>query len=138
LELADVLAVNKADGASLPAARTALRELKAAMRYLRPRNPEWAVEALTVSALTGDGLPDLWAAVLAHRVALTETGTLSVQRGEQQRRWMWAMIEERLMGAFRASPLVRAHIDELEAAVDAGETTPSRAANALLSQFGVD
>lgn len=137
LELADVLAVNKADGASLPAARIALRELKAAMRYLRPRHPEWTVEALAVSALTEDGLPELWATVLAHREALTQSGTLSAQRREQQRRWMWSMIEERLLDAFRSSEPVRGRIANLEAAVDAGETTPSLAANALLAEFGV-
>jgi LAO/AO transport system kinase len=85
----------------------------------------------------GGGLPELWTAVLAHRAALTESGTLSAQRGEQQRRWMWSMIEERLLSAFRSAAPVRARIAELEAAVDAGETTPSLAANALLAEFGI-
>jgi len=137
LELADILAVNKADGDALPAARRALMELRAALRYLRPRHAEWTPEATMVSAMTGDGLPELWAAVGRHRDVLLQSGTLAQQRGEQLRRWMWAMIEERLLDAFRAAPAVGARIDELEAAVDAGTTTPSLAATALLAEFGV-
>jgi LAO/AO transport system kinase len=137
LELADVLAVNKADGAALPAARRALRELTAAMRYLRPRHAGWNPAALTVSALTGDGLRELWDAVLAHRAALQASGELQSQRREQQRGWMWALIEQRLLDAFRRAPAVQARLAELEAAVQSGQTTPSLAAEALLAQFGV-
>lgn len=137
LELADVLAVNKADGDAMPQARLALRELKAALRYLRPRHPEWPPQALMISGLTGGGLDELWQTVLAHRAAITESGALERHRGEQLRRWMWSMIEERLLDGFKESPTVRERLETLETRVMAGETTASLAADALLSAFGV-
>ena len=138
LELADVLAVNKADGDALPAARRALRDLTAAMHYLRPRHPEWSPRALTVSALTGEGLDELWETVLAHRAALSGSGALARQRQDQQRGWMWTMIEHRLLDAFRRDPRVRSELERIEAAVQAGATTASLAADALLAKFGVE
>ena len=135
LELADVLAVNKADGDALPAARRALRELIAALRYLRPRHPEWSPPTLLVSGLSGDGLPELWQAVLDHRAALEESGRLQTQRREQQRGWMWSMIEERLLRRFREHPAVREALDDVEAAVLDGRTTPTLAADVLLDAF---
>ena len=133
LELADVLAVNKADGDAVAQARLALRELKAALRYLRPRTPEWSVRALSVSGFTGAGLPELWDAVLAHRSALGESGRLAEVRQEQLRRWMWAMIEERLISSFKADPAVQAALQGLETQVIAGSTTAPRAATKLLT-----
>ena len=136
LELADVLAVNKADGDAMAQASLALRELKAALRYLRPRFSEWTPRALKVSGFTGDGLDELWQAVLDHRAALTATGRLAEVRKEQLRRWMWAMIEERLVAEFKADPAVRAKLEALESQVIAGSTTAPRAAVELLEAFG--
>ncbi len=136
LELADVLAVNKADGDAMAQASLALRELKAALRYLRPRFPEWTPRALKVSGLSGDGLDELWQAVLDHRAALSETGRLGEVRKEQLRRWMWAMIEERLVATFKADPAVQAKLEALETQVSAGATTALRAAVELLEAFG--
>ena len=136
LELADVLAVNKADGDAMAQASLALRELKAALRYLRPRFPEWTPRALKVSGLSGDGLDELWQAVLDHRAALSETGRLGEVRKEQLRRWMWAMIEERLVATFKADPAVQAKLEALETQVIAGSTTAPRAAVELLEAFG--
>lgn len=136
LELADVLAVNKADGDAMAQASLALRELKAALRYLRPRFSEWRPRALKVSGFTGAGLDDLWQAVLDHRTALTATGRLAEVRQEQLRRWMWAMIEERLVTTFKADPAVRAKLDAVEGQVIAGSTTAPRAALELLKAFG--
>lgn len=135
LELADVLAVNKADGDALPAARQALRELQAAMRYLRPRRADWRPRTLMVSGLRGEGLDALWQAVLDHRTALQASGGLADLRAEQQRRWMWSMIEERLLASFREAPEVAQRLEALEAEVEAGSTTPSRAADELLAAF---
>ena len=136
LELADVLAVNKADGDAIGQANLALGELQAALRYLRPRFPEWTPRTLKVSGLTGEGLDALWQAVLDHRAALTATGRLQAVRTEQLRRWMWAMIEERLVASFKADPAVQSRLDALEAQVIAGQTTAPRAAVTLLDAFG--
>ena len=136
LELADVLAVNKADGDAVAQARRALQELRAALRYLRPKHPGWTAQTLSVSGLTGDGLTALWQAVLDHRAALAASGRLESVRREQLRRWMWAMIEERLVSRFRADPAVQARLEALEAQVIAGSTTAPRAAAQLLDSAG--
>ena len=136
LELADVLAVNKADGDAVAQARRALQELRAALRYLRPKHPGWTAQTLSVSGLTGDGLTALWQAVLDHRAALAASGRIESVRREQLRRWMWAMIEERLVSRFRADPAVQARLEALEAQVIAGSTTAPRAAAQLLDSAG--
>lgn len=135
LELADVLAVNKADGDAVAQAGLALRELKAALRYLRPRYPEWTAKALSVSGLHGTGLDALWEAVLEHRAAMEGSGRLAQIRREQLRRWMWAMIEERLIASFKTDPAVQAALEGLEDQVISGSTTAPRAAIRLLDLF---
>jgi LAO/AO transport system kinase len=137
LELADVIAVNKADGEGADRARVALGDLKAALRYLPARREKWATRALAVSGQTGAGLDELWALVEEHRAALTKSGGLGALRATQSRAWMWAMITDRLEHAFRQHPRVRAHLDQLEAEVLAGTRTARSAAQLLLADFGV-
>ena len=72
LELADIIAVNKADGDNVDRARLALADLKSALRYLAPRTPEWKTQVLSISGLTGEGLDDLWKTVEAHRTAIMD------------------------------------------------------------------
>jgi LAO/AO transport system kinase len=136
LELAEIVAVNKADGAALPAARSAWREIQAAQRYTRPRSAAWKPVALLVSALTGDGLPELWQTCEAHRAALEGSGELAARRQEQQLRWMWSMIDEQLGAAFRAHPAVAARLPLVEKDVRDGKLPPTRAARELLAAFG--
>ena len=134
VELADVLAVNKAD-ADPPRSRETAREYQAALRCLRPRRAGWHPPVQRVSGLTGEGLPELWAAVQAHRAALEGADELLPLRHEQLRRWMWELIEQGLKDAFARNPAVQARLGELEAAVLAGSTTPTRAAADLLAAW---
>jgi LAO/AO transport system kinase len=136
LELADAICVNKADGEHLADAGRALADLKAALRYLPARSPAWRAEALLCSGLTGAGLDAVWDTVERQRAALEAAGELATRRAEQQRRWMWAMIEERLMAAFRAHPAVAARLAALEAEVRAGRVPATAAATELLALFG--
>src|SRR4029077_1211423 len=95
VELADMIAVNKADGDNLKRATTAAAEYRAALHILNPRSPNWAPPVLTYSALTGNGVAELWGQVLLHRDRMTKTGELAQRRREQQVKWMWSMLEER-------------------------------------------
>jgi len=137
LELADLIAINKADGDNLERAMAARREYSAALRYLRPRSPTWKAPVLTVSAKTGSGLEEVWSQILAHRAAMTASGEIDQRRREQRRRWMWSLIEERLVQAFRMDEAVRTRLEETERAVEAGSLSATSAANALLEAFGV-
>ena len=135
LEVADLIAINKADGDNVTAARRARREYESALHYVRPTSPSWTPPVVTCSARTGDGLDDLWAQVQAHREALSATGELDAKRREQRVTWMWAMVEEGLMRRFRSHPDVAAALDAAEAGVRDGTTPATQAALHLLDAF---
>jgi len=132
LELADLLAVNKADEDNRQRALTAQQEYTAAMRYLPSRSSSWQAPVVAVSGKTGDGLEGVWQQVEAHRVALSATGELEARRREQNRQWMWSLIEERLKERFQEDPHVQERLPDLERSVLAGALTPTVAAEKLL------
>ncbi|MFG1944350.1 methylmalonyl Co-A mutase-associated GTPase MeaB [Nonomuraea sp. NPDC048826] len=129
LELADVIAVNKADGEYALAARKAARELAGALRMLRSDSTPPPV--LTCSGMTGDGLDELWRQVLAHQEGLD----LAAKRRRQQVQWTWTMVRDRLLAELRDDPRVSAIRAEVEREVLAGTLTPALAADRLLSVF---
>ena len=136
LELADMIAVNKADGENLPAARTAVRDYSAALRLTHPASPTWTPPVVTCSGLTGDGLDDLWGRILGHRSAITASGEWEDRRRAQQLAWMWSMVEDRLLDSLRRDPAVLELLRTAEADVLEGRTTPAAAAERLLDAFG--
>jgi LAO/AO transport system kinase len=135
LELADAIAVNKCDGDALARARTALADLRAALRYLPRRRPSWPTRALMISGLTGDGLDELWELIEEHRKTLAESGELATLRAEQQRSWMWSLVTERLERSFRTNPGVMHILEAVEADVLAGRKTPPNATDELFAAF---
>ena len=136
LELADMIAVNKADGENLPAARTAVRDYSAALRLTHPASPTWTPPVMTCSGLTGNGLDDLWGRILGHRSAMTASGEWEDRRRAQQLAWMWSMVEDRLLDSLRRDPAVLELLRTAEADVLEGRTTPAAAAERLLDAFG--
>ena len=134
VELADLIAINKADGDAKKAAARAKTQYEGALRYLTPIHAEWSPEVRCVSALTGEGVAELWARVEAHRAALSETGALARMRADQAAQWMWRAVEHGL----RAHPEVQALAPSLEAEVRAGTLPATQAASRLLARFGID
>ena len=132
LELADMIAVNKADGDNEARAREAVRDYSAALRLIRPASPDWTPPVMTCSGLTGEGLSELWERVEDHRRALTASGGWDEQRRAQQLSWMWSTVEDRLVAAMRADPAVHEVLAEAERSVLDGETTPAAAAEHLV------
>jgi LAO/AO transport system kinase len=135
LEIADVIAVNKADGPGAADARKAARELAGAIRMLRGHGEDWEVPVLTCAGLTGQGLDAVWAALVEHQERRRASGALEERRRDQQVRWTWQLVRGELEHRLRAHPGVRAAAPELEKAVLAGELTPSLAAQQLLETF---
>lgn len=134
LELADVIAVNKADGEHAAEARAAARELSGALRLLAsPEGESWRVPVLTCSGLTGDGVPEVWQAVQEHRAWLQTSGELERRRGDQRLAWMWESVQDRLVRAFMQQPVVVDLAAELGEQVRAGVITPAAAAEQLLA-----
>ena len=133
VELADMIAVNKADGASAPAARAAAAAYGAALHILTPRFPEWQPPVVTCSAATGEGIAELWERVLDHRRTLSGTGAFAARRREQQVKWMWALVEDGIRARLAEGA---ARVPELEAAVAAGTLAPALAAAEILRTLG--
>ena len=136
LEMADLIAVNKADGDNVPAARTAVRDYSSALRLTHPTSPTWNPPVMTCSGQNGDGLEDLWGRIADHRSLMTATGEWDDRRRAQRLAWMWSMVEDRLLDSLRADPAVLGLLMAAEAEVLDGLTTPSAAAERLLEAFG--
>lgn len=132
LELADVVVVNKADGKHAIEAKAAARELTGAIRLLYPRDTLWRPPVLTMSALEGTGLSELWGTVLEHRRVLTEAGEFDARRRKQQVDWMWAMVRDAVLDKVTSNPDIRAVRADIEQRVRDGELTPALAAQEIL------
>ena len=135
IELADLIAVNKAEGENRLRAEQAARHYRNALHILEPASFAWQPLVLTMSALTGEGLDELWTEIRRHHAQLEAEGELAAKRRGQQVRWMWSMLEDRLLARFRSHPTVRALLPELEPAVAEGRTTPTAAVAELLRAF---
>jgi LAO/AO transport system kinase len=133
LELADVVVVNKADGRHAIEAKAAARELTGAIRLLYPRDTLWRPPVLTMSALEGSGLSELWETVLKHRRVLTDAGEFAARRRRQQVDWMWSMVRDAVLDRVLSHPDVRRMRAELEREVRDGELTPALAAQQILA-----
>ncbi|BBY61248.1 methylmalonyl Co-A mutase-associated GTPase MeaB [Mycolicibacterium sarraceniae] len=133
LELADIVVVNKADGAHAIEAKACARELSAAIRLIYPRETHWRPPVLTMSALEGHGLQELWDTVLAHRDALTGAGEFDARRRAQQVDWTWSMVRDAVLDRVLSHPAVRAERAEIERQVREGELTPALAAQRILA-----
>jgi len=133
LELADGLAINKADGDNLPRAQRAAAELESALRLFRPRSAHWDPPVLQVSAIERRGMEAVWDAVARHRAALDAAGELAAKRRAQQQDWLWAMVDDGLKRQFLARPDVAALLPEVEAAVLEARLTPTEGARRLLA-----
>jgi len=135
LELADVIAVNKADGDREQEARTAARELSGALRLVHGRGARtWTTPVVTCSALTGEGVAGVWDQVLAHREALGQDG-LDAKRADQRLEFTWALVRDELEQRLRRSPDVAAIRAEVREAVRSGELPPTAAADRILEAF---
>jgi len=137
IELADMLAVNKADGDNLARAKAAAAEYKAAFHILTPRSVSWAPPVVTYSALTGDGIAELWGKVLEHRQRLTATGEFAARRREQQVKWMWNMLEQRVFARLHADRSLKAKLRQIENAVADGRLSPALAVEQAAALLGL-
>ena len=132
LELADIVVVNKADGEHAVEAKAAARELTGAIRLIYPRETLWRPPVLTLSALTGGGLVELWETVLKHREVLTEAGEFEARRRTQQVEWTWSMVRDAVLDRVLSHPAVKEIRADIERQVRDGKLTPALAAQRIL------
>ena len=135
MELADCLAVNKADGAMRAVAERTRGEYAGALQLIRPTTASWLPRALLVSALEATGVGELWAAIGEHRAALEASGELDTRRRAQNREWMWSLVDQGLRHAMNADAAVAQRVAEFEEDVQSQKRTPAAAAQDLLAIF---
>src|ERR1700755_2424469 len=128
VELADMIAINKADGDNVKRANLAAAEYRGALHILTPRIEHWHPPVLTYSALSGTGLDALWQKILARRPAMSASGEFASRRREQQVKWMWSMLEQRMMARLRSDATIRAKVKKIESGVADSRIAPAPAA----------
>src|SRR5246127_964075 len=128
VELADMIAINKADGDNLKRAQHAAADYRSALHILTPRSEHWYPPVETYSGLTGNGIAELWQKILDHRTAMSASGDFAARRRDQQVKWMWSMLEQRMLARLRADSSIRAKGGKMEAEVADGRIAPALAA----------
>jgi LAO/AO transport system kinase len=138
LELVDVIAVNKADGAMRPAAELAAAQYSMALKSLAGRGEaDEAPVVLTCSALHDQGIDAVWDAIEHRQARIQATGKLADRRRRQNLRWMWSAVEDQLRQAIYNHPAVQAIREKLERDVLTGGLPPEVAARRILGAFGL-
>jgi LAO/AO transport system kinase len=132
LELADLVAVNKADGKHERDAQMAARELSGALRMIYPHGSLWIPPVITMSGLEGAGLEEFWGIVQKHREVFTAAGEFEERRRRQEVEWMWAMVRDSVLTTLSQNPNVRAVRRDVESQVRQGHLTPTLAAQQIL------
>lgn len=131
IELADMIAVNKADGEGGARASAAAAEYRGALHILTPTNAAWLPPVITISGLINQGLDTLWAKVLDHRERLTANGEIAAKRRAQDAQWMWALVHERLHQRLTGDDTVRARLAEVERRLASGAMSPTAGADEI-------
>ncbi|GIK80469.1 MAG: methylmalonyl Co-A mutase-associated GTPase MeaB [Pseudorhodoplanes sp.] len=137
VELADMIAVNKADGDNVARARAAAAEYRAALHILKPPSAAWTPPVVTYSALTGDGVAELWRAIEDFRDKTAKAGEFAAKRRAQQVKWMWAMLEDRLHERLRGDPKLKAKLPQIEKAVAGGTLSAMLAVEEISAIIGL-
>lgn len=135
LEVADAIAINKADGKNLERAQKAKKELEAAMQMVVPCGNDWFPPVLTCSAVTEGGTRNVWETVLEHQKVMKETGAFKRKRRNQAVEWMWALVENGLKIKFRENEDISQRIPSLTRKVHDELISPSSAADELLDMI---
>jgi LAO/AO transport system kinase len=124
LELADMIVVNKADGDNRHKAAQTASAYRQALQILTPASPHWRPPVRTCSALHNEGIHEIWSQIVTHHRQLTAAHALQEKRQQQQLRWMWSMLEDRLLTILRTHPHVIALLPETEQAVLRNQMPP--------------
>ena len=137
IELADIIAINKADGDNIARATAAAAEYSNALHILTPADAVWQPRVLTISGRDNGGLDTLWATIADHRRCMTDTGEFGARRQRQAVGWMRELLKERLLALAVATPQLAQRRAELELAVEAGRISAPQAVEALLAAMGL-
>ncbi|CTQ73008.1 putative GTPase/MT1543 [Roseibium alexandrii] len=138
LEIADLIAVNKADGDGATRARAAASDYRAALHILAPKTPTWSPPVITISGLANEGLDHMWEQITVYRERMTASGEWQKRRADQQVSWMWDTLQQRLMESLKTNQKTANRLKTLEADVRDGTTAVSVAVDELSTLMGLN
>ncbi len=133
LELADAIAINKADGDNVDRVKKTRQDLEVAMHLVAQESPTWHTKVLTCSSVTEGGTWPVWETVLDHREKFLATGEYHLRRKAQALEWMWTLVDEGLHTRFRENKEIKAKIPVVAKEVETEQISPSAAARTLLA-----
>jgi len=137
IEIADMIAINKADGDNVVRAERAAAEYRTALQILTPQSATWSPPVVTVSGRDNGGLDALWAKIADHRQKMTATGEFALRRQSQAVAWMQDMLNDRVMASLKSNPRVAQRLPALEDEVRAGRLVPTLAVDEILEMIGI-
>ncbi len=137
IEIADMIAINKADGDNVLRAERAAQDYRAALNILTPSNAQWRPPVVTISGISNLGLDKLWSLICEHGKILKASGAFEERRQRQAVTWMRDMLEDQLMAAVRENPKVAERLPEVEKEVREGRLLPSLAVDQIMKLTGL-
>ncbi len=135
IEISDAIVVNKADGDNIQKAKLAQREYLTALHYLSPSTPGWDSKAFTCSALTGQGLPEIWKIIMRFKEITSENGFFDKRRNNQILSWVDSMIKEYLITSFYHNNDIKTIMPQLQSQLLTGNITPTNAVEHLINIY---
>jgi LAO/AO transport system kinase len=135
MEMADAIAITKADGDNAQRAGLAQAEYQNALHLFPPSGNGWEARVLTCSALENQGIAPLWQLIEAHRRLTQQNGFFARNRQEQQLHWMHETVQQTLQEHFYNHPSVKSVLGQVEADVRASKIPATQAALQLLKQY---
>lgn len=138
IEMADLIAINKADGENRPRVQRAVQQYANALRLIHPHDAAWSPSVIPCSALENQGLDAVWSQVLAHRAAFERQGLFHERRRDQMVRWMWDLVHDQIERTLRDSATVRDLAGRLEGEVRDGQETAAAAAGQIVRALGLE
>ncbi|WP_017726855.1 methylmalonyl Co-A mutase-associated GTPase MeaB [Halalkalibacterium ligniniphilum] len=135
MEMADAIFINKADGPNKQAAMLAKTEYNRLLHFLPSATEGWETKAFTVSALTGEGVPEIWKVIQRFLALGKEHGFFEQRRKEQAMNWFDSLIEGQILASFYQNSLVKERLPQFKKKVLTGELTPTLAVTQLLSLY---
>jgi LAO/AO transport system kinase len=133
-----MIVINKADGSTKNAAERAASEYRRALHILKPISPTWMPPVHTCSAISGDGLADIWKDIENHRELLITSGEFDEKRKQQRVRWMWSMIQDRLLLEIEKNKSLQKLARALETQVMEDQITPGLAASKVVAAINAN
>lgn len=133
IEMADAIAINKADGDNLKRAKIAKEEFNRALHFYPEKESKWQPKVMLCSAIKHEGINEIWNMILDYFILTTNNTYLETKRQEQNKFWLLQTIEEQLKNEFFNHIKIKSELQKQLDLIKANKTTPFAAADYLLN-----